>query len=221
MRMYNQLVLLFALALAGCGGGNTPTPQPPGPSGFVTISMNPASWQFQYSPNMPSNPSSAAQGWQFDFPNQDGVHYLTQAVSGKLGYNINATFQVQQSGSVQFVESNPCPPQPMNAKLRLYFQRRGDNMSGAVGTYEFYRWFSVEGFVLSDTGTGFSVPVTPSLWNSVWGKRGDDPSATAGFNAAINDVQTIGVTFGGCFAGHGVYVTGGDAKLTMSNFVVQ
>jgi hypothetical protein len=43
--------------------------------------------------------------------------------------------------------------------------------------------------------------LTPDRWTSVGGQT--DP---AGFQALLNDLENVGFTFGGQFAGHGVYV---------------
>jgi hypothetical protein len=40
------------------------------------------------------------------------------------------------------------------------------------------------------------------------------------FNAAISQVANVGFTFGGAFAGHGVYVTGGNARFILKQYSV-
>jgi hypothetical protein len=53
---------------------------------------------------------------------------------------------------------------------------------------------------------------------SVFGRDGSErPSA---FQAAISNVQLVGLTFGGCFAGHGVYVTGAPARCIVRSFSI-
>jgi hypothetical protein len=40
-----------------------------------------------------------------------------------------------------------------------------------------------------------------------------------GFNLLLGDLQAIGMTFGGgCFAGHGLFVTGGTATFILKEF---
>ena len=53
-----------------------------------------------------------------------------------------------------------------------------------------------------------AVPLKPNQWSSVFGKKGD--SARTEFDAALGDVEHLGISFGGgCFFGHGVNVSGG------------
>ncbi len=130
----------------------------------------------------------------------------TQVLSGIPTYNYNLE------------PGNTCV---YPAHVRLYFERRGDN-----GRKEFYRWWSLDPASYQlDTGglLTISVPLIPSAWSSVYGKRGDyDSSVTAEFFAAMADPMEVGMTFGGgCFYGHGVNVSGGTAKFTVYGFTAQ
>lgn len=215
-----SLILVFALLLAGCGGGSNPTPAP---SQAVVITMNPGQWMFQFSPGMPTNPISAGSGWQFQFPPQDGVHYLVALVSGRLvGNSISTSFSITKDAATQFTEVQPCDTNTNGGSVRLFFQQRGDNLSG-VGAYEFYRWWSRTAMLLSDLPTGMTTAIDPSQWSSVYGKSGSssDQITTAGFYTALADVQAIGMTFGGCFGGHGVFVTGGNATMAVTSYNIQ
>jgi hypothetical protein len=40
------------------------------------------------------------------------------------------------------------------------------------------------------------------------------------FNTAISQLANVGFTFGGTFAGHGVYVTGGNARFILRQYSV-
>ena len=40
------------------------------------------------------------------------------------------------------------------------------------------------------------------------------------FSAAIPNLENVGFTFGGTFAGHGVFVTGGNARFVLKEFSV-
>ena len=53
----------------------------------------------------------------------------------------------------------------------------------------------------------------------MFGHKGS--SLIQGFQAAAADVQAIGLTFGGCFFGHGAYVASGSARFIMTGFSVQ
>ena len=111
------------------------------------------------------------------------------------------------------------PYEGSQAAARLYFQRRGDDLSAAK---EFHRWWSIETFLLnSDTKAGLTVALDPSLWSSVFGKAGNSSAEViTAFQAAASDVQNVGVTFGGCYAGHGVYVVDGPARFIMTGYAL-
>ena len=178
--------------------------------------MNSEAWNFLYSPNMPAHPTARdATGWEFNFPPRDGVHYLVHPAIGRLGSRISATFVVERDG--RLVESDPC--NGSQAAVRLFFQRRGDDLTAAK---EFHRWWSMEMFLLNtDTKAGLTVALDPSLWSSVLGKVGNSSAqVTAAFQAAAGDVQNVGVTFGGCYAGHGVYVVDGPARFIMMRYTL-
>jgi len=185
-------------------------------SAWAHATMNSEAWSFLYSPNMPAHPTARdATGWEFNFPPQNGVHYLVHPVIGRLRSRIFSNIVVERDG--RLVESDPC--EGSQAAVRLFFQRRGDDLSAAK---EFHRWWSVETFLLNtDTKAGLAVPLEPSLWSSVLGKVGNSSAeVTAAFQAAAGDVQNVGVTFGGCYAGHGVYVVDGPARFIMMHYTL-
>ena len=105
------------------------------------------------------------------------------------------------------------------ARLRLFLQRRGDNWTG-VGAHEFYRWWSVDNVVLATGEHELIAPLVPDQWFSVFGKRGDDPAAAGQFAAAVADPQAVGQTFGGMFAGHGVFAVAGPSRFTLKRYEV-
>src|SRR5262249_801281 len=145
----------------------------------------------------------------------DGGHYLGHRAIGRLGSRISATFVVERDG--RLVESDPC--NGSQAAVRLFFQRRGDDLTAAK---EFHRWWSFETFLLNtDTKAGLTVALDPSLWSSVLGKAGNSSAeVSTAFKAATTDVQNVGVTFAGSYAGHGVYVGDGPARFIMSRYAL-
>ncbi len=190
--------------------------------------MDPAAWFILYSVGTPPHPAAnAAGGWTFDVPPAPGsVHYVTTPTSGYANAQIGAQVVVEASVDAVFdfhtAPDNTCEGAPSSA--RLFLQRRGDDMSGTPGTTEFYRWWNVNGLPLragSDTMLGSLT--NPAEWSSVLGRRGDSsPEATAAFNAAIADLGAVGLTFGGgCFYGHGVRMTQGNARFDVTGFTLQ
>jgi hypothetical protein len=190
------------------------TPQPL--SALATATMDSEAWYFLYSPNMPAHPTARdATSWEFKFPPRNGVHYLVHPVAGRLGTRISARFVVERDG--RLLENDPC--EGSQAAVRLFFQRRGDDLTAGK---EFHRWWSMETFLLNtDTKTELAVALDPSLWLSVFGKVGNSSAeVTTAFQAATADVQNVGVTFGGCYAGHGVYVVDGPARFIMMRYTL-
>ncbi len=219
MSVISFILVAIALAVAAyiffVSRTNVPAvPVYPNPSVFAL------SWDFEYSPGMPTKPLAEGAGWDFVFPQAPGsVHCVTTPpASQRLSRAISANVRVETSGEVTFEALNAGEFEPTPAKVRLYFQRRGDTLSG-LGEYEFYRWWSVP-FDIVPGPIGAIRPLDPSQWISVMGKTGDSsPQAMAGFEAAIGDVGKVGMTFGGMFAGHGVRVSGsGMATFHMDSF---
>ncbi len=205
-------ILLAAMLLAGCGGGGSQTPATPaaGP---------PSVWAFQYSPGMLSPAANGNGGFTFVFPGVDGVHYLVHGYSGALTQGLSIQYHIDVGGVPVFdYRTNPnntCGP-GFPGTATLYFQAFND-WNG-----EFGRWFA-QGYA-RDLAPGtfeISAPVqTADKWVSVYGKTGVD--AVSGWQAAINNVTSVGVVFGGgCFAGHGVFVTGGTATMAATEFTAR
>jgi hypothetical protein len=65
-----------------------------------------------------------------------------------------------------------------------------------------------------------AAPIVPDQWFSVFGKRGDQPAAAGQFAAAVADLQAVGLTFGGMFAGHGVFALDGPSRFTLESYEI-
>jgi hypothetical protein len=166
-------------------------------------------WSFQYSPGMPARITNT-----FDFPAVDGAHYLVKPC-GPLAGVISITYRIETAGAPVFdYRTNPdntCGP-GFPGTVTLYFQK-GNDWSG-----EFSRWFAIATTRALQEGTyTIEAPLDPALWVSVYGKRGSDFPTE--FNSARATGGSIGMVFGGgCFVGHGVFVTGGAARFTILEF---
>jgi hypothetical protein len=214
-----RVFLLSGFALAA-GRDDYPPPASSLPRG--ALSLDPPRWHIgpmidgmSYSPGMPSHPSAEGSGWTFTFPEQDGVHYVTTPLSGSLMGRTALRARFSINGPGRLVPTQGDPP----ARLRLFLQRSGDNFT-ASGPYEFYRWWSVTSVELVAGEHELTAPLAPDKWLSVLGKRGDHPAAAGQFAAAIVDLQAIGQTFGGIFAGHGVYVIEGSSRFSLMSYEI-
>lgn len=167
-------------------------------------------WSCQYCKNTEIHQTGT--GFWFDFPGSDGVHYVTKSATKGSG-TITATFTITGTGKI--VSEGGGTPQ-----VRLYFQRRGDDMMATKGTTEFYRWWSVQTCLLKNGTFTLSVPLTSGKWQSVYGITGD--KAVKQFNDAWNNAQVAGMTFGDQYgAGHGVHAASGSLKFTMTSFTIK
>lgn len=198
------IVLLFLLAACGGGGSSNPTLPPPPPS---------SGWVFQYSPGM-SQPIPDGQGGAFfDFPSQDGVHYLVISRTAPMSGSITMDYEVTLNGTLVGPPdpTNNCPPIP---HFSMYFQRAGDDITNAA--FRAYRWFSAFNNIVAGRNI-VTVPLVSTSWTDVFGG-----STSEGFAAAAGNPQVVGLVFGaGCFAGHGLFVTGGSARFHIHSFSVQ
>ena len=192
----------MALLLAACGGGESIT-APTTPS----LSMDAAAWSFRYSPGMPEHPVAALNGgWQFDFPMQDGVHYLTTPMTADLrGKSITVKTEITGEAAYAWHADNCNAP----ARARIMVQRQGDDLRSASG-----RWWADTPLDLRPGVVTITVPIAPERWSNVEGRRD-------GFEDAMANPGYVGLTFGGgCFFGHGVWLFGGAARMKVAGFAV-
>jgi hypothetical protein len=188
-------------------------------SRFV-FSLAPSLWAFQ---NKGAVLFAADGGLAFDFPFPNGrVNYLITPAPKNItvGKKLSATFVITTTSNPIFSyrtnPNNTCGSGSPGT-VRLFIQRAGDNLS-AVGEFQQYRYWSNQIFVNLVPGTStISVPITPDQWSDVYGKTGVDfPDA---FADTLKNAGSIGMTFGGgCFYGHGVNVSGGTARFTLTDF---
>ena len=92
----------------------------------------------------------------------------------------------------------------------------------ADATYRWWRWWSNPSAVVlapTDGPVSLTVPLQGEKWTAVNGMSGvQQPN---GFAAALAHPANIGLTFGGgCFFGHGVFIDGGTATLTVTGFSI-
>ena len=218
-------VVIFIAVLLADDSGSTPTPAP-APNAAVSVSLNADNWDIAYSQGVPPHPiANPGGGWYFDFPvGKDGIHLVTTKVSGYASSEMQATVEITALSGALFdftkEPANTCPTPPAS---HLYFQRRGDDRTG-YGATEFYRWFSNPNKLVLKAGkVTLAVPFDPAQWPSVFGKFGNaNAEANKGFKAALKDVANVGSTFGGgCFFGHGAFVTNGTARFIVTEFKVK
>lgn len=163
--------------------------------------MDPLTWTIgpiingqNYSRGMLLRPTAnPGGGWYFEFPQADGVHYVTRAPTEVGRRSVRMVFEIQ--GDATFKEvAGDCP-----GLVRLYIQRRGDNWSWNRASYRFWS----RPLELKPGKHEMGYVFAPELWTNVGGQ-----TDAAGLQAALADLENVGFTFGGKFAGHGVYAVG-------------
>jgi hypothetical protein len=193
-------IVALALLLAACNDEASPAARTP------SVSY----WKIAYSPNMPASMSGTEGNWYFDFPSQNGVHYIYKlAPAIKAGQTITMHFAI--TGNANFVPTEGTA----TARVRLFLQQRGDTLT-AQEPYK--RWWSLPYTELREGEFTLTVSLSPDQWSSVLGQRGAEVPNE--FDAAIPNLENVGFTFGGTFAGHGVYVTGGNARFILKQYSV-
>jgi len=188
--------------------------------------QNAASWEIgpiirgkNYSQGMPLRPQPTRTGWSFDFPvgsrEAGHVHYVTFRPGPVAPRSrIVVRYRVDARAGTRFV---PQESPELRGTVSLYFQRRGDNWS-AKGRYEYFRWYA-PGATVREIAPGeheISVRLDDPDWISVQARTaGSNPAA---LQAALADIDRIGLVFGSTAArGHGVYATA-PARFTLLSF---
>jgi hypothetical protein len=160
------------------------------------------------SPGMPASMTAgSAGGWYFDFPQSpNSVHYVTKTPTEAARSGIRMSFEIV--GNVEFKEADcggvGCVPGP--GMVRLYIQRCGDDWRTSG-----FRFWSPP-LQLSGGALHMDYALDPS-WIGVYGT---DPD---GFRAAVSNLCAVGFTFGGRFAGHGVYAIA-PARFVLTEFTL-
>src|SRR5262245_6958682 len=167
-------------------------------------------WKIAYSPNMPASMSGAEGNWYFEFPKKNGVHYVYKVSPVvRVGQTIMMRFAITGNGGFTPTEGTA------NARVRLFLQQQGDMLT-AQEPYK--RWWSVAYIELREGEFTLTASLSPDQWTSVFGQSG--AAVPSEFNAAISQLANVGFTFGGTFAGHGVYVTDGNARFILKEYSV-
>jgi len=115
----------------------------------------------------------------------------------------------------QGTPDNPCFPPGANA--RLFFQTQS---SGSFAETDYWWSNPVSVNLPATSAQTMTVALTGGNWTDYFGKSGSDPNFAAAFTAAVANVTSIGVSFGGgCFFENGVGAPNGGS-FTLNAFTV-
>lgn len=182
-------------------------------------------WTFEWSPNIPLAPTLLPNnGFKFDFPGivypNGEVHYVTQKPLAKLTNKVVVKGWITIAPGTVFSSITKTNMTPGSGKARVYFQRKGDDWGG-LGNYQYYRWWYTGYIDVEANGAfTFTAPLSDAAnWISVYGNNAAEYPAQR--QAAIDNMDRIGLTFGGGGGyGHGLYITYGAAKFEVTSFEV-
>ena len=201
-----KALIFSVLLLFGCATTSHKTTIP-----SDTVSFVKDAWVFGFSPNMPAHPTSTGTGWYFDFPSSDGVHYvLVPYHASKPHQTLTITYSVIGSGKFISVDA-PC----RGAGFSPMLERAGDFMSASQ---EWYRFWGKQVLLVADGQIHTAVYRLDdaTAWTGVFGKSNASELSTTEKN-----LVAVGITFGDCFAGHGIFVEGGKMRFELLNFQIQ
>jgi hypothetical protein len=191
------------------GSNQVPSATQPPPSHPAQVSMKWNDWKFKFSANVdPSLPSRASpviaparHGWSFYFHLPETTRrpqfvYFEITTASPI---LTQGWYVKMGGRVS--------PSPPGLDCRMYFQEVGDDLSG-----QGQRWQSTKPLIPSANRLGINfvqfVGLEPEFWSTVMGEPGNwsnfgideqgdaSAAATAGFQHALANTQSIGIMCG-------------------------
>jgi len=215
------LVVLLIIWLTSYGdGGNPPAPAPTAFGQWVTYGTDTGA-----GPNLFHKLANGK--WQFIFPSKAqnaSANYAYTKAPEPLKTWQTITLNYSIDGNATFGEADPSDAGTPNTRLFFWEANDTDSYFPPGSPYQFYRWWcnaNVTPLKIGDDQT-MSCVLQPANWGSVYGVQGaDSAAATAGFNQAMKNVAYVGFTFGGQFAGHGVWTTSGNAEFTINGFSIK
>lgn len=222
--------MFVSLASVACGqqalsqpptAASTVTTEPgSSTTSYPTLSLDARQWTEGLSPTFVTFRNDASGAVYFDVPGAgQAVNYaFAPAPVPTVAGTLHLRFRIETLGGQPVFQSvpeagNTCSTPP---SVRPFIFANRNDWSG-----EFSRWWATSEFIVLAPGTfTLDVPLVPDRWTSVYGRTGVD--APREFSQALTTVSSLGVSFGGgCFYGHGVFVSGGTARWTLTSYLVQ
>jgi hypothetical protein len=164
--------------------------------------------------------NDAGNSLTFDFPAAGSIYYLfTASPQLEIRGSLVVTVRTSATGPVVFNSLDPITPScsiPASVRPLIWANNNG------AGDYD--RWWSnPRAARLADGGSTVTVPLSAESWSSVNGVVGDaNGTSKLFFVKALKTVSRLGVTFGGgCSFGHGINVSGGDARFVLAEFGIR
>lgn len=140
--------------------------------------------------------------------------YNATLLGDLTGKTVSASIVISATGGT-FIYYGTCGNTPAN--VRLYFSTNNNELGESQ-----YWWSNPVSYPLANGPAELSALLLAENWSDRDGHFGTfDPAHSASFAAAVEDVQHIGLSFGGgCFFANGVGYTGGTASFALTEFIV-
>lgn len=195
-----RALIALSLCLAACGDD----------SNDIRIDRaQPSEWAIGAPDAHPSGPS-------FDIPQTGSINYITRATGSLAGkHSITLRYKVEMADDTRiFPPSMPDGP----SIITLYFQRKGDDWSGA-GKYAFYRWYATISSQMPITAGEHEITAAfTDRWTAI--EAGSSNELSQAFPDALKDAGRVGFVLGGGTGyGHGVSASG-PVRFTITSFTI-
>jgi hypothetical protein len=143
-------------------------------------------------------------------------------VGDLTGKTLTASVSLAFTGAIVYglEHSSACPSVPASMHIFISTDPRTYSPGRASRNETGYWWSNPLNVPMSTAVSDavISVPLTPGNWSDANGHFASDPAYTAGFEAAVSNVQQVGVSFGGgCFFDTGIGVAGGSGSFTLNS----
>jgi hypothetical protein len=228
--MVKTLIVLILVtggnAIAADNGSGDQVPAPPPSPHPGQLSMKLTDWNLN-SGNLDTRLSQRGGGsLHFDFLVSKSDYYLVTTASPPLTQGWYLEMQGKIVGS-QNGKTFREPPEGLPAQCWMYFEEVDRDL---FGKGQYARWWSTKSLALHSGYFAQIVGLEPEFWSSVTGERGDaSAAATAGFQRALANPQSIGIECRGAYIAspvfdddihnlHNVYLD--DATFLLGSFAV-
>jgi len=191
--------------------------------------LSPSQWYLQYSAGVPVHPAAEQDGWSFDFPVYDEpstncakdkscghVNCITTPVNAAItAATVTMTFRIETTGAPIFQYGlNPNNNCTNPAAVRLFIQRQGDTLEADHEFYEQGRRRAHTGMV-----NPYRAPDPGAVAIRVRKNWRPRSSCVCGVSrrSSVCRQHRDDVRWG-CFAGHGVNISGGTARFSLTRY---
>lgn len=181
------------------------------------LSLNRKDWTYTGNPLQWSNDASGAL--TFVFPSKQTVNYTYEWVKvPKVIYDsLTATITITVLTGTPVFHFDAS--QPANCTMKpfvvLFMSSNWSSASGGNGDDD--RWWAfADKVTLAPGPITLTARIDPARWLNVNGQTGD--TRPAQFQSATRNINGLGLTYGGgCYYGHGVFTTGGTARMAITH----